>query len=121
MKYCDKHWEKTRDAIKERGLWHLVGRSGEEAVDRLIAEAQGTATDATFDPLLAVCNMVYGKAVELGGLWMLTGEDKCPVCTAMLPQCRAENTPEEMERFWIDGPCDSILTYCTEKGLVPTP
>jgi len=114
MKFCDDHWAKLRAAISKRGLDHLVARGGKEAVDRLVDEVKGTETAATFDPLMCAHNMVASKALELGGLYMLTGEDICPVCEAVKNECGDES-------YWIDGPADAALEEAKKIGMIPTP
>lgn len=116
MKYCQPHWDALRDAIERRGLSHLVAKSGEAAARRARAEIEGTATDRTFDPLMAAHNMVLAKVTEMGGLYLFTGE-YCPVCEAMKGHA-AHATPEETERHYTEGPADAVLQYCRENGLV---
>jgi hypothetical protein len=125
MQICDKHWKMMRAAIEERGLSGLVAQSGEALMERTLAEADGSATPAGYDPL-AACNwMVMGRAIESGGLYLMNG-DFCPICEAMkhtahLPrQGETEPVGEAwVENHWIAGPADAALGYCREHNLVP--
>ena len=124
MRFCQRHWDALRAAVRARGLDHLVGKSGREALERARDELAGTATDATYDPLLAAHNMILGRALEGGGLYLLTG-DYCPVCEAVAHKDDSPNgaalTVEQAESYWIDGPADAVLAYCREHGLAPPP
>lgn len=73
MKICAPHWEKLREAIKSRGLWPLVARNGQEAMQRTVDELEGTEDKATYDPLMNCVWMIYGKATEFGGLYLIHG------------------------------------------------
>jgi hypothetical protein len=119
MKMCQKHWDMLRDAIKDRGLAHMVASNGREAAARL---AKPDADGSDFDPLMAAFMMISGRAIEDGGLYLLKG-DYCPVCEVMeyhpknckeTPVC----TGETLEKLWIDGPADAVRTYAEEHGLL---
>lgn len=125
MKLCQVHWGKVREAINSRGMGSLVSKDGAVAIDRLEDELKGTATPESYDPLMSVNNMIFGRALEFGGLYLMTG-DFCPICEAIKhragvvdPEKGRPYTTEEEESYWIDGPADGALTYCREKGLMP--
>jgi len=109
-----------RKAIEDRGLSHLVAKSGEEAFENMKAELQGESS-GSYD-LLMNCNwMICTAALKEGGLYLLSGKEDgtpyCPICEDV-----AHNPPEEkeeVETWWIDGPADSVLEYCRDEGLVP--
>lgn len=115
MKMCSDHWEKMRTAIQERGLYHRVAVDGKAAVDRVVAELKGTATKETYDPLMSMNNMFFARALECGGLYLMTvkpdGTEYCPLCEVGLHLGSAE--PDE----WIKSCADSILTHCKENNL----
>lgn len=117
MQFCQPHWDKLRAAIAERGLSHRIAQDGRAAAGRMKAEFEGTATDRTYDPLMDAHNMIVARALELGGLYLMTG-DYCPICEAVTHSPK-EVFPsvEDVERYWIDGPADSVKTYCVEHGL----
>ena len=54
---------------------------------------------------MAAHNMIVGRALELGGLYLMTG-DYCPVCEAM--------KHGQPETHWIDGPSDAVLEMARE-------
>lgn len=123
MKFCQKHWDMLRAAIETRGLMHLVAKGGEAAMERAVDEINGVATDATYDPLMAAHWMISGRAIEIGGLYLMTG-DHCPVCEAMAHTSHWPRAGETeplgeagVEKHWIDGPADAVLVYCQERGL----
>lgn len=84
----------------------------------------GTATDKTYDPLMEAHLMISGRAIQMGGLYLMSG-DYCPICEVMThmdgkprdPTGRIWRAPE-IERAWIDGPADAVLEYCQERDLV---
>ena len=108
MRICKSHWDKLRVAIRERGLEHLVAKSGQDAFENIKSELSGTKPD--YDPLMDCNNMIWSRGLECGGLRMLAG-DLCPICEAV--------ANGETESFWIDGPADSALQHCQKLGLVP--
>jgi hypothetical protein len=113
MKICETHWAKLRQAIRDRGLYHLVAKSGEAAADNIKAEAQGLPHD--YDPLMDCNMMIMSAGLKDGGLRLLTpkedGSHYCPVCEA-----EAHGVPVG---DWINGPADCALQLAREKGLVP--
>lgn len=118
MKFCMNHWEELKNAIKERGMWNLVAIDGHAAIYRTKQELEGTATDSTYDPLMAANFMISGKALEMGGLYLLSG-NYCPLCELEL------NKPTDSEEYeknwatiWIQECTDSILNYCKERKLL---
>lgn len=123
MKFCQKHWDMLRSAIEARGLMHLVAKSGEAAMERAVEEVEGRADDTSYDPLMSAHWMISGRAIEMGGLYLMTG-DLCPICevvenTSHWPR-EGESEPVGaawVEKQWIEGPADAALAYCQERGL----
>lgn len=115
MQFCKDHWDKLRKAIEDRGLSHLVVKSEEAVFENIVAELQGEKV--VYDPLIDCHWMITNKALETGGLYLLTnkkdGTQYCPVCEAV--------THGNLECDWIDGPADAVLNYCREKNLVSKP
>ena len=122
MKFCQKHWDMLRKAIEDRGLTHLIAKSGEQAAENMVSELRGE--EHPYDPLMAAHWMISSAALDQGGLYMMTG-DHCPVCEAIKHTAEhplADGNPageEWVEKFWIDGPANAVLAECREKGLVP--
>ena len=112
MRICQSHWEKLRAAIDARGMTPLVARTGREAMERAVEELDGSATDATFDPLMAANNAISARALEHVGLFLLTG-DYCPICEF----CKHIEPPPagheyaDNESYMIDGPADAMQEY----------
>ena len=115
MRFCQTHWDRLRAAIDQRGLTPLVSQDGKAAAQRMAEEIEGTASDVSYDPLLDAHNMISHRALELGGLGMLTG-DHCPVCCAV-EHSRIGDGPDSfrdkahVESHWIDGPADAVLEH----------
>lgn len=126
MKMCQPHWDKLHLAIEARGMGHLIAKSGQEVVGRMKKEAAGDESPETFDPLMSAWFQIMTRALEVGGLYLMTG-DLCPVCEALAhtrlepddTTGKAFKTKEELEAYWIDGPADSRLEYARSMGLVP--
>ena len=101
----------------------MIAAGAEEAIERAVAEVNGTATDASWDPLMSAHWMICGRALRFCGLGLCTG-DYCPVCSVMAnfdgkPDAagRVWSAPE-IEDAWITGPADAALEYAIGKGLV---
>jgi hypothetical protein len=113
MKMCQPHWDKLRQAIKDRGIYFLVAGSSEQAISNIVADLKGEPSD--YDPLMDCHWMITKRALELWGLQLMwtkeDGTDYCPVCEA--------ERHGATESIWIDGPADSALKFCRQKGLVP--
>lgn len=121
MKFCQPHWDALKLAVESRGLGHLIAANGRDAMARAVAELKGTDEPDDFDPLMAAHWMISGKALEMGGLYLMTG-GYCPICEVVKhhpadcgkPDC----TPESYERWWIDGPADAVLAEARARRLV---
>lgn len=112
MKFCQPHWGSLRAAIDARGLAPLVAKSGQAAHANLVAELDGSADASNYDPLMSAHWMISGRALELGGLYLLNGE-YCPLCEV------EEHTKPGAAQEWIEGCTDSVLAHCRKLGLVP--
>lgn len=112
MKICEKHWAMFRAAIETRGLAKLVAKDGRTAMDQMVADLQYGTLPENYDPLMSCNMMVTSRALEVGGLYMLSG-DYCPVCEAM-----KHLDGEATETEWINGPADAALKYCQDHKLI---
>lgn len=110
MKFCMPHWNALREAIRSRKMWVLVAPNGLAASRRIQDELDGVETDATYDPLMAAHWMISNKALEYGGLYLMTG-DYCPLCEV------AVHGPDGIAEEWINGCTDSILEYVKSKHM----
>lgn len=112
MKFCDNHWESLKDAIEIRSLSHLVSKNEEDAAARIQKELDGKHSLDNYDPLLNAYWMLMQKAVEMGGIYMMSNDNICPLC-------EVRNNLGLLEDIrWINGCCDSILVFCEENNLV---
>ncbi len=114
MKICSTHWTQCRAAIDKRGIGHLVGNQ-ESAVNRIKEELADSQTKKSYDPLLSLGFMLYGRALECGGLYLMTtkedGSEYCPLCEFELRSDGGKASD------WIDSAADACLKYCTENAL----
>ena len=117
MKFCDTHWDALKQALKDRGLWHLVG-DGESLKSRVTEEIEGTHTTASYDPLWDATNMIYANALQRGGLYLLQG-DYCPLCEVDKHSPATGTGGSETAEDWITGCTDAILGYCLDNDLRP--
>ena len=110
MKMCATHWTALRAKIDERGLGHLVARSGKEAVEVLSRQADGIATAAAFDPLMGANFAIFYQYTKDVGLAAFEG-DKCPLC-------EVEKSGEGRAQNWIDGSTQDQLDMIRAKRLL---
>lgn len=122
MRFCMPHWEKLRAAIDDRGLSHLVSRNGQQAMQSFVKDIEGTADPLLdFDPLLAANNMIWSKALEVGGLSIMApnedGTDRCPICWLTAEHtrtCTDPACPQDFER-WIEYAADGVKRHVDEQ------
>lgn len=124
MRMCNDHWAAMRQAVEDRGMTHLVARSGEDAMASIVDQLQGGT--GTWDPLMAMNNNFFSAALEYGGLGMLTqppeghghmdgGERAwCPLCEAKI-----RGDGPDTDKVWIAECADAMLAHARDKGLVP--
>lgn len=106
MKICQTHWEQLKQAIKAKGLFDFVSGTGKEAMTRIVGQLQGQSeTKQNFDPLMACNNMLWGNALQVGGLYLMgtdeQGNEYCPVCEA----------DKHGQTGWIDCAVNSAAEY----------
>lgn len=111
MKMCQSHWEELRAAIDIRGLSKFVSQGGKAAGALLADEVQHGRTIGNWDPLMAANFAIFGNAIEIGGLYLMTG-DLCPLCE------RTKHTGKPAAE-WIDFAANDQLAYARQNGLVP--
>lgn len=116
MQLCEEHFRELRGALVDRGLWSLVrNKSNPSALDAkgktMHRELVRPQNPSGFDPLQAAIWGLYGRAVEMGGAYLLI-EGGCPVCRQR-EFCR---TPQD----WVNNNSDIVLRYCREQKLVKT-
>ena len=114
MKFCQNHWDVLMQAVKDRGLWDFVAKTGEQAAQNQLRQLQGEDSNEIYDPLMACHWMIVNAALAAGGLYLMmadeNGNEYCPVCEAV--------KHGQQEKFWIDGPADAVFEECKRRGMV---
>lgn len=117
MKFCQPHWDDLRSGVTDRGMDHLVAQGGEEAIKRVKLELEGAADDSTWDPLMAAHWAITTRAIECGGLEILSPKDDgshcCPLCEADI------RGGEGTALSWVVGCLNAMLGYAKQNGLMP--
>lgn len=85
MKFCQDHWDRLREAIKERGLGEYIAEGGHEAASRMAGQVDARkVTKANFEPLMGAHNAILSNAMGLVGLEVFAdgagGPHLCPIC-----------------------------------------
>jgi hypothetical protein len=84
MRFCQAHWEKMREAVRERGLEAYVASGEEEAARRTTTALLDPDNErAAFDPLLEAHWAIVNNLMQMTplGLSLMMG-DGCPLCEA---------------------------------------
>ncbi len=123
MQFCQPHWNILKEMVISKGMGELIAKSGEELKARVVEELEGTATSATYDPLMAAYWSILGKALELGGIYLMfdkpgDGCEYCPLCEVEIQGVKVENKVG-LAAEWMEGCTDAILVHCREQGLLP--
>lgn len=118
MKMCKLHWETCRDAIRERGMYDLVLKSGEAALENIEKELKGDT--AHFDPLMAMNNHWWGAALQAGGLYLMgeapDGSNEGHYC----PLCEFEKHSEGfVAEEAVGAIADQMADHARKEGLIP--
>ncbi len=114
LKMCEKHWEKCKEKVKSKGLWHLVSDDVEELTDKLA----NTENKRAYDPLFNLTFMIVAHAIECGGDYLMSNEDDeeeeffCPLCEAVKKTER-----EDMDDNWIDGAMKEVYETCVKLSI----
>lgn len=117
---CKEHWDLCREAVKDKGMWSLVARSGEEAMENITDELSGR--EPRFDPLMSLNNHYMGDALRNGGLYLMsvdmaanpTNEGHyCPLCEFK------KHMPGFDAKVDVEQTADSMAAYAREQKLIP--
>ncbi len=111
MQICKSHWDALRQAIADRGLSHLVAKSGEEAVAAIARQVEGQSTKADFDPLMNANFAIFSAFLQDAGINALRF-DGCPLCEV------AKSPTPKLDEEWIKGASDDQLAAARSLGLV---
>jgi hypothetical protein len=121
MKPCSTHWAMMREAIEQYGLWPLVAKSGEAAMENAIADIQQEPdpNHERFDPLMSLHWHFMNNALRCGGFYLMgqtpDGANDGHYC----PLCEAEkHQPGFVAKPGIDNVVQQIAAWCREQGLI---
>jgi len=117
MRMCQPHWDQLRKAISDKNLMHLVAKSGEEAIARMITELEDKPDQPSArDPLMEANLSIMSQALDQGGLYLMSpkedGTDYCPLCEVVV------HTEIGMDSKWIEGCTDAILQDYKDNALL---
>lgn len=108
MKMCMPHWEELKTAIDDRGLSKFIAPSGEVLAKNLVTELQGG--EKKFEPLMGANIAIMSNALQMGGLYLMTG-DFCPLCEL------EKHTPEKASN-WIKYASDEQYEKAKKLNLI---
>lgn len=119
MKFCQPHWDQLREAIKARGMFHLVANSGEEAANRLKKQADGQAVVP--DPLMEAHMMILQRAISFMPHIIGINEDAedkhyCPLCEARKHMPPHPETKVVCDESWIQTLTEHLQIEYTKEG-----
>ncbi len=123
MQFCKPHWDALRDAVEQRGMSHLVARSGQQAHEDAVAQLEGSDDLQNWDPLMAAHWAISSRVLRAVGLDLMFGQ-KCPLCLvqqdyeAVMRDGAPEGKTFVPAQYWIDSCMDSMLVYARDNGLV---
>lgn len=124
MRICKAHWRMCRDAVDSRGMGGLVAKSGEAAMDNMIAEIEGTAKEQDFDPLMSLNWFFSGEAMKNGGLYLMAVDPEHPDLKDndghYCPICEFEKHMQGFDAAeQIGMVADQMAEHCRKEGLIP--
>lgn len=112
VQICKDHWKNMRDKVSELGMDHLVSKTGEEAMEKMVDQIEGTDTtpEKTFDPLLNANWAITAQWIKDVGIAGMS-YDGCPLC-------EVESTSPGRAQNWIDGSIGDQLEYAKHHGII---
>lgn len=121
MKFCMKHWDELRQAMKDRGMWHLVASSGEKAAEQLENQLETGTRAHNFDPLMAAHNSIVEHSIEAAGLAIMVnnedGSERCPLCYVQ-DNCGCKKLECHFLN-WVPEVADVMKDEAIRLGLMP--
>ena len=111
VKFCASHWDRLKDAIKVRGLYDQVAKSGEELVDKVV---RTQTLDG--DPLMYAHNAIVSNALQTpAGIDIMApnddGTERCPLCYLALACPCGDPTCQAKWDGWIDRAADDASAH----------
>lgn len=133
MRFCQRHWDRLRAAIDERGLTPFIAKDGGQAMSNMLTELQGG--EHVFDPLMGAHWAIANNAMAgtPAGLSLLQpnedGTPRCPLCYINGERHRhAQEDPANFERAddtefyseWIERAADDQREKAIKLGKIPS-
>lgn len=119
MQFCKDHWIQLKDAIRRKGMGHLIARSGEELANRMKKEAAGELVIS--DPLIIAHNQISAHALEKSPYLMFLKEDGshwCPLCDVRDKVGYKGDHEGVLDLNWIEGCTEGIKKNYIARGLI---
>ena len=125
MKWCQEHWDAMKEKVRELGMWHLVAPNAEAAIEAMKEDIEAAGehreSKAAFDPLMSAFWAINGRALAMGGLYIMS-EPVCPLCEldkhapsdAPIPEGFASHAAA-----WIDGCMRAQREGARNRGELP--
>lgn len=113
MNWCQPHWDRLRQALKDKGLDAFGAQDGKQAAQQMVAEIEGR--EHAFDPLMGSwnhLNAAMAESLKKQGRAMELLQLRCPMCILV-----DDGQPELVEN-WIEGCTSEALKYALDNGLI---
>lgn len=119
MRICPEHWEMIRASVRNHGMDALGAKSGEAAMERIVANLQGGKdAPSDFDPNMSHHWHWTNNALKAGGLYLMgqkeDGTEYCPICEFVAHCPGGFDAKQE-----IDAISAQMQAWCREQGLIP--
>lgn len=138
MKFCEQHWADLRQGVVDRGMWHLVAKSGQDAAEAAVRDLEGRPEPGDWDPLMAAHWALAGRVMDaignsqgpMAAVSAMADPEWCPMCSIQ-ESFEVWDKPEQIAKHgprpahardaagWIDSCLDAMLKHARGKGLVP--
>lgn len=112
MNHCSRHFDDIKQALKQKGLWHLVDLDPEVIKYRGHQWLHGKTTDRTFDPFVATSLEINSKLIMLVGPNWQTTHGKCGLCVVERFLDRGD-----APKSWIDNITDLMVVVAITNGI----
>lgn len=119
MKFCQSHWDQLRNGLKDRGMFHLVAKSGQELFNRFKKEENNQTTVP--DPLMEAHNMIIQRSLQYMPHIIMNNEHDpeghfCALCEAVKYMPLHPETKLPCDQSWIITLLDYLKTEYTKEG-----
>jgi hypothetical protein len=109
MKFCQPHWDRLKAEIQSHGVADFIAHDGEEAIARVVGQINGERqTRENYDPLMSAHWMIVSRAIDCGGLYLLTG-DHCPLC-----ELKTHSSVPNIDEDLVKGASKSAVDYIAQ-------